>query len=162
LLEELGIMSNLVDDTISSVRRIISELRPEVLDHLDLTSAMEWQIHEFQKRTGIECSFRSNLRGKPFGEDGNTALFRILQETLTNVHRHANATHVRINLSQKDGQVILEVRDNGKGIEAKDISKSGSFGILGMKERVILLKGDMDITGNPGKGTTVRVNVPVA
>jgi signal transduction histidine kinase len=162
ILQELSTMSHLVDDTIRSVRRIITELRPEVLDHLDLSSALEWQIQEFRARTGTKTSFQSNLVESPLNQEGVTAIFRILQETLTNVYRHAQATNVQVKLIEDQDFIILEVRDNGKGITDEDSRKSGSFGILGMKERVLLLGGTLSMEGEPGKGTTVRVAIPLS
>jgi PAS domain S-box-containing protein len=162
ILKELSTMSHLVDDTIRSVRRIITELRPEVLDHLDLSSALEWQIQEFRARTGIKTSFQSNLVESPLNQEGVTAIFRILQETLTNVYRHAQSKSVQVKLIEDQDSIILEVRDNGKGITDEDSRKSGSFGILGMKERVLLLGGTLSMEGGPGKGTTVRVAIPLS
>ncbi|MCI0411763.1 PAS domain S-box protein [bacterium] len=162
ILQELGTMSHLVDDTIRSVRRIITELRPEVLDHLDLSSALEWQIQEFRTRTGIKTSFYSTLQNSPLNQEGVTALFRILQETLTNVNRHAQATALQVKLIDSTESIILEVKDNGRGITEEETRKAGSFGILGMRERVLLLGGTLSMIGSPGKGTTVRVEIPLS
>ena len=162
ILQELGTMSNLVDDTIRSVRRIITELRPEVLDHLDLSSALEWQTQEFRARTGIKTTFESLVNNAALHQDGVTALFRILQETLTNVSRHAQASQLHVKLIENEESIILEVKDNGKGITEEETRKTGSFGILGMRERVLLLGGTLTMTGAPGEGTTVRVEVPLS
>jgi two-component system sensor histidine kinase UhpB len=162
IMQELSTMSNLVDDTIRSVRRIITELRPEVLDHLDLSSALEWQIQEFRARTGIKTSFQSTVQNSPLNQEGVTAIFRILQETLTNVNRHAQATMLQVKLIDNEDSIILEVKDNGRGITEEETKKTGSFGILGMKERVLLLGGALTMKGNPGKGTTVRVEIPLS
>lgn len=162
IMQELSTMSNLVDDTIRSVRRIITELRPEVLDHLDLSSALEWQIQEFRARTGIKTSFQSTVQNSPLNQEGVTAIFRILQETLTNVNRHAQASMVQVKLIDNEDSIILEVKDNGRGITEEETKKTGSFGILGMKERVLLLGGALTMKGNPGKGTTVRVEIPLS
>jgi signal transduction histidine kinase len=162
ILQELSTMSKLVDDTIRSVRRIITELRPEVLDHLDLSSALEWQIQEFRARTGIKTTFQSTVQNSPLNQDGVTAIFRILQETITNVSRHAQASAVQIKLIDNDDSIILEVKDNGRGITEEETKKPGSFGILGMRERVLLLGGTLTMTGIPGKGTTVRVEIPLS
>ena len=162
ILQELGTMSHLVDDTIRSVRRIITELRPEVLDHLDLSSALEWQIQEFRARTGIKTSFYSTLQNSPLNQEGVTAIFRILQETLTNVNRHAQATALQVKLIDNTDSIILEVKDNGRGITEEETRKAGSFGILGMRERVLLLGGNLTMNGNPGKGTIVRVEIPLS
>jgi two-component system, NarL family, sensor histidine kinase UhpB len=162
ILQELSTMSKLVDDTIRSVRRIITELRPEVLDHLDLSSALEWQIQEFRARTGIKTTFQSTVQNSPLNQEGVTAIFRILQETITNVSRHAQASAVQVKLIDNDDSIILEVKDNGRGITEEETKKTGSFGILGMRERVLLLGGTLTMTGVPGKGTTVRVEIPLS
>jgi PAS domain S-box-containing protein len=162
IMQELGTMSKLVDDTIRSVRRIITELRPEVLDHLDLSSALEWQIQEFRARTGIKTTFQSTVQNSPLNQEGVTAIFRILQETITNVSRHAQASAVQVKLIDNDDSIILEVKDNGRGITEEETKKTGSFGILGMRERVLLLGGTLTMKGIPGKGTTVRVEIPLS
>ena len=150
----------LVDQTIQSVRRISTELRPAILDAVGLVAAVEWAAEEFQTRNGIRC--RVNLPADHLGIEPKsaTALFRILQETLTNVVRHANATEVWVRLAEEEEGLTLEVRDNGKGIDTQQLSMNNSLGILGMRERALLLGGELDISGVPGKGTTVRVLIP--
>src|SRR5437660_385693 len=111
-----------VDSTIQMVRRIATELRPGILDHLGLSAALEWQANEFQTRTGIRCDVYSELGDIPLDPDVNTAFFRIFQETLTNIIRHAGATHVTVHLKEEAGWIILEVRDNGRGISKSEIS----------------------------------------
>ena len=159
LMEEIGSMCKLVDQTIKTVRRICTELRPEVLDHLDLKAAMEWQIQEFLARSGMTCEFNSNIVSVELDRDSATALFRIFQETLTNVARHSNASHVKILLEENENQLTMQVSDNGKGITDVDIAESKSFGLLGMKERALILGGEVDIVGVQGKGTTVTVRI---
>jgi PAS domain S-box-containing protein len=162
LYEEIKSMSKKVDATIKSVRKIVTELRPEVLDHLGLRSAIEWQAQEFQARSGIECKLDPNIDFVEVGDrDSETAIFRILQEALTNVARHSGANHVDIFLTRLNGELILEVKDNGRGLTDDDLSKSRSFGLLGMRERALFLGGDVEVTGFPGKGTTVKVRVPL-
>jgi signal transduction histidine kinase len=150
----------LLDEAIQSVRRIATELRPGILDDLGLVAAVEWAAEEFQARTGTTCEL--SLPGVDIALDPEraTALFRILQETLTNVARHTNATRVDIRLAQENGDLILEVNDNGQGIGEEHPSESRSLGILGMRERALLLGGELTISGEPGKGTTVRVRIP--
>jgi PAS domain S-box-containing protein len=160
-LEEITSMSKLADSTIQRVREISTELRPGVLDDLGLTAAIEWQAQEFQTRAGIRCSFTSSPANITLDQDRSTAVFRILQETLTNVARHANATRVDIRLKENASNLILEVRDNGKGITEREISNSKSLGLLGMRERALFLGGEVNIRGTPGKGTSVRVQIPV-
>ena len=159
LMEEIASMRRLVDRTIQTVRRISTELRPEVLDHLDLRAAMEWQIQEFQVRSGIICEFRSNVDTIDLDRDSATALFRIFQEAMTNVARHANASRVNIGIVQTDDSLLMEVSDNGRGITESNIANSRSFGILGIRERALLLGGEVDIKGVPGQGTTLTVRV---
>lgn len=161
LVREIASMCGMVDRTIQAVRRIITELRPAVLDHLDFNDAIEWQTQEFQSRAGIACEFHSNLRSIKLERTTATILFRIFQETITNVQWHSKASHVRIALEEKDGRLNLEVHDNGRGITEGEISEAKSFGILGIRERALLLGGEVHIFGAPGQGTTVRVQVPL-
>jgi PAS domain S-box-containing protein len=156
-----GVLS-LVDETIRSVRRISTELRPGILDHLGLVAAVEWAAEEFQSRTGIQCRVSLPETNPAIDAERATALFRIFQETLTNIARHAGATAVRVALSLESGNVSLEVRDNGRGISEDQLAASGSLGILGMRERALLLGGEFSIAGDPGTGAIVRVRIPVA
>ncbi len=159
--EEIASTIRLVDETITTMHAIIRELRPEVLDHLGLRSALEWQIQEFQSRTHIECEFSAELDDAEYDPDRSTALFRILQETLTNVARHAQATRVQVSITRQDGQLVLRVQDNGKGIDPEMLAGSNRFGILGMRERARAFGGDVDIAGGPGQGTVVTARIPI-
>jgi PAS domain S-box-containing protein len=152
----------LLEETALSVHRIATELRPSVLDDLGLVAAVEWAVEEFQARTGTKC--RVTLPGADIAMDPEraTALFRILQETLTNVARHSNATEAYVRLTKDDGSLTLEIHDNGRGIRKEQLSAGRSLGILGMRERALLLGGDFTISGAPGKGTTVKVRIPEA
>jgi signal transduction histidine kinase len=161
LLLKFRDMSDLVDTTIQGVRRIATELRPGMLDDLGLVPAMEWQLQEFQKRRGILCTFASSLEEAPLNAEETTVLFRILQETLTNVARHAAATRVDVSFDEEDGYVRLRVHDNGRGITESEVSGATSFGLLGMRERVRLRSGDFAIEGAPGQGTTVVITLPL-
>jgi signal transduction histidine kinase len=154
-------MSDLVDTTIQGVRRIATELRPGMLDDLGLVPAMEWQLQEFQKRSGIRCRFTSSLEEVALDAEETTVLFRILQEALTNVARHASATQVEVSLDEEQGYVRLRVQDNGRGITESEVSGSKSFGLLGMRERALLRSGDFHIQGTPGQGTTVVIKLPL-
>lgn len=158
--EKTEAMSRLIDTTIAAVRKISSELRPWVLDELGLTAAIEWQIQQFQSRTGIRCRLPVLPEELPLDRDRNTAIFRIFQETLTNVARHAGATRVTVSLGTRREQVVLVVRDNGRGIMEREISDPGALGILGMKERAHLFGGEIRIAGKPGRGTTVTLIMP--
>jgi PAS domain S-box-containing protein len=149
----------LVGRTIQFVRRLSTELRPGMLDDLGLVAAVEWAAEEFETRTGTKCRMDPRQSDIVTDREQSTAIFRIFQETLTNVARHANATQVDVRLSEYDGYIELEVRDNGRGI-AKEQLSDGGLGILGMRERAILLGGDFTIEGAPGKGTLVRVRIP--
>jgi PAS domain S-box-containing protein len=150
----------LVDDTVQSVRRIAAELRPAVLDDLGLSAAVEWQAQDFQARTGITCQLRMSPEDICVDSELATATFRIFQELLNNVARHAGATQVHVGLRQNAGAVILEVRDNGRGISEEQISNPKSLGLLGMRERIVRLGGHFAVLGAEGKGTTVVVQIP--
>lgn len=156
----IGEMSELVDSTIQTVRRISTELRPRILDELGLLPALEWQTEEFQNRTGIRSRFSSNVEEITLDRDRSTAMFRIVQESLTNVARHAKATEVNVRLAVSVDRVTLTVEDNGKGIDGAQPVSLQSFGILGMRERAHLLGGDVAITNRQGGGTTVMVELP--
>ena len=153
---------DLIDQTIQSVRRISTELRPAILDDLGLVAAVEWAGEDFEARTKTKC--RMDLPPEDIFIDSEraTALFRILQETLTNVARHASATQVNIRLAKERGGLNLEVRDNGKGVSEEQLSAARSLGILGMRERALLLGGELIISGVPGQGTLVSVRIPEA
>jgi signal transduction histidine kinase len=156
---KLKAMSALLDTTLGSVQRIATELRPGVLDELGLEAATEWYVRDFESRTGIPCDFRSDLKGAPVEPGLATAVFRILQEALTNVVRHSGANRVEILLSADTKELRLEVRDNGRGIP-KDQVASHSLGLLGMRERARSLGGELSLRGTPGVGTTVTLRVP--
>jgi two-component system sensor histidine kinase UhpB len=162
LLDKLATMSDHVDATIQSIRRIATELRPGILDDLGLVAALEWQANEFQSRTGIQCHVTSTLQDTLLDADLNTTFFRIFQETLTNIMRHANATRVDVNSTTDAGWIVLTVQDNGRGIMPGEIRDRRSIGLLGMEERAALLGGEFSISGEPGRGTTVTVRIPLA
>lgn len=160
LHEKTHSMEALIDATIRTVQRLSGELRPGLLDDLGLAAAIEWQAGEFQKRTGIACDVRLGLAETTLSRDHATAIFRIYQETLTNVIRHARATRVSILLLAQENRLILEVKDNGRGITEEETRGAKAFGLIGMRERVLALKGELAISGRPGQGTTVTVTVP--
>jgi signal transduction histidine kinase len=161
LLGRAESIGKLVDKTMQSVRKIATELRPAALDQLGLIPAIEWQAHEFLSRTGIQCRLNIYLRSVALSADRSTGVFRIFQEILTNVARHAHATHVDINMREHAGHLLLEVTDNGRGITEEEVSGSKSLGILGMRERALLLGGEMVIQRHEDKGTIVRVRIPL-
>lgn len=152
---------SLVDQTIQSVKRISQELRPGVLDDLGLAAAIEWGAREFEKRTGIKCEFRCDAETVPLDRNRATAIFRIFQEALTNVARHAQATRVTITLTDSGGVIVLTVKDNGRGISKAEMRDPNSYGLIGMRERVEFLGGRFSITGVSGKGTTLTVAIPL-
>jgi len=153
---------NLVRDATQSLCKICTELRPGVLDDLGLGAAIEWQANEFTSRTGIQCKISGPTEDLALEADRSTAIFRIFQEALTNVARHAEAKVVRVSLAHRDGRVLLVVHDDGKGILDSDLAApKGSLGLLGMKERAQACGGELQIWGDPGKGTTVAVEIPL-
>ena len=157
--EKIPQMSNLIDLTIDSVRRISSELRPGVLDDLGLVAAIEWQAQQFQQRTGINCCCDAGLEEIELSRDQAIAIFRVFQEILTNVLRHAQATQVEVKILKDAGVFILEVKDNGRGITEMERTNTRSLGLLGMRERVHLVGGEVNIDGVSGQGTTVTTRV---
>jgi signal transduction histidine kinase len=157
----IGAMSKLLDGSVEAVRRISSQLRPKLLDDLGLSAAMEWQAREFERRSGVACRIRSEPDDIVVDAARSTALFRIFQETLTNVARHAKASRVEVVVRDHGETVEMTVRDDGKGIRSDEVASGRSLGILGMRERVRPLGGRLDLSGDPGRGTTVRVSIPV-
>ncbi len=160
LTDKTKAMFDLVDDTIHSVQKISSELRPGVLDHLGLPAAIKWQAGEFRDRAGIQCVLSIQPEDIELDQSLSIAVFRIFQETLSNVVRHAKATKVEVGLLVSDSTLALEVKDNGIGITEEQISNPTSFGLMGIRERVGFLGGRVAIRGTPGEGTVVSVSVP--
>jgi PAS domain S-box-containing protein len=161
LLEKAKSMSKLVDMTVQTVQRISAELRPGLLDDLGLAAAIEWQADQFQNRTGIACEVTFPPENIVLDRDRSTAVFRILQETLTNVARHAHATKVKISLIKRARKLALKVRDNGKGITSSQIVAPRSLGLIGMRERVYPWRGKVKIRGVQDCGTIVMVSIPL-
>jgi PAS domain S-box-containing protein len=151
-----------VGATIETVQRVMEELRPSILDDLGLVPATEWQIEQFQRRTGILCSLSTLDSELDLSKEATTALFRILQETLTNVARHANARQVRVELSRMGPRLVLKVTDDGMGISSVALESNRSLGILGMRERAQVFGGQVDIERGENGGTSVRVSLPLA
>jgi signal transduction histidine kinase len=160
LLEKVGAMSDLVDSSVQMVRRIATDLRPGMLDHLGLLAAIEWQAQEFATRADFECELLLGDLELDLDPDLSTAVFRIFQETLTNVARHAEATKVRVELTEEATGLVLIVEDNGRGITEHQISAAKSLGLLGMQERARSWGGDVTFRAAQGQGTTVTVRVP--
>jgi signal transduction histidine kinase len=153
-------MSQLIDTTLAQVHTIVADLRPVVLDKLGLVAAMEWQAREFQERSGIACETHLPVEDIPLKQERATAVFRILQEALTNVARHADASRVVIDLTSDSHNLTLIVRDDGKGIAGSKIFDRGSLGLLGMRERAMVFGGTTEVTALPERGTCVTVQIP--
>jgi signal transduction histidine kinase len=160
LKEKTGSMLKTIDRILQTVSRISSELRPGLLDDLGLQEAMEWQAEDFQKRTGIKCNVTFKT-GNTIDQERATTIFRIFQETLTNVARHANAKKIAVSLREKDANLILNVKDDGRGITETETTDPEAFGLIGMRERAYFWRGTVKITGTPGKGTAVTVSIPL-
>jgi len=158
--QSISEIMNMVDDAIKTVRKISSELRPSVIDDLGLLAALNWQSHEFEKRYGIPCSFTSSVKEYPFEKGFVTGVFRIYQESLTNIARHANATEISSSLSEEDDHLNLSIKDNGVGFNQETIRKK-SLGIIGMKERAIMFGGEFSIDSKEGQGTRITVRLPI-
>lgn len=157
--EKIEEVSEMVDNAIDSVQRISSDLRPTLLDDVGLAAGMEWQAGEFSKRTGIECNVSFEPEGISLDDNISVDIFRIFQEALTNVVRHAEATRIDVSLKVDSDKLLLEIRDNGRGIKEKEISGPRSFGLMGMRERVYSWGGEFRISGDAGKGTTLIVSL---
>lgn len=161
LKQKMNETLNLIDGTVRTVRRIATQLRPSILDDLGIVAAMEWQSEEFQKRSEIETHFTSNVFNITVSPELVTGFFRIFQESLTNVLRHAKATKVKAALNLQDGLLVLKIADNGIGFNSKEIESKKTLGLLGMKERTLIMGGSYEITSKPGKGTTVIIMAPL-
>jgi PAS domain S-box-containing protein len=161
VLAKLGAMQVLLDGTVAAARRISADLRPLMLDDLGLIAACEWLAHNFQQRTGVACELVLGAGELDLRDPYATAVFRVLQESLTNVAKHAEATQVEATLERAEGTVILTVRDNGRGFRTSDPRKQGSYGLVGLRERAFLLGGDIRIESEPGRGTFMEMRMPV-
>ena len=153
-------MDRLLDDTLDTTRRLSTALRPPILDDLGLAPAIEWQAREFEGRTGIPCTL--SLGEQPIGGAEALVLFRIVQEALTNVARHAGARAVRIDLRTDPAVTVLTVSDDGRGITGEQQASPSALGLAGMRERALVLGGEVSVTGAPGAGTTVSARLPRA
>lgn len=160
LKEKINGLSKVIDESVESVQRITSKLRPGILDELGLIPAIEWQTQEFRNVTDKLFSLSLPSNETQINKDKSTVIFRIFQEAVTNVIRHASASHVYISLNLSHPKLILEVRDNGSGISSDQIKNPRSLGIIGMKERALAVGGEVNIEGIPTKGTTVKVEIP--
>lgn len=158
--KKISLSLHLVNATIQSIKKICSDLRPSMLDHLGLSSAIEWEAAEFERRTGIKCSLDLSDDDLDLDKTLLNNLFRIFQETLTNIARHAQASKAEVLLKHENNRIVLKVSDNGIGIKDKDLLSSSSFGIIGMNERVYHCKGTIHIESAENRGTCITVHVP--
>jgi two-component system sensor histidine kinase UhpB len=159
-VNKLNEVLQLSDDIINTVRRISSELRPAIIDDLGLMAALEWKCNDFEEKTGVPCRFVSTVKERKFHGDFGINVYRILQETLTNVTRHAEARSVRVSVSENEKEMLMEVKDDGKGIPADRINNGKTLGILGMKERAKLLGGELTIENDMNQGTITKLTLP--
>jgi len=150
---------DLIDETILVVRQLSTELRPGILDIAGLAAAIEWQAEEFQARSAIQCDVSAE-GGEDLDSTRATEVFRVFQEALTNIARHAGATRIAIDLKQQNTDLVLNVYDNGKGATDDEINGRHALGILGMRERMALIGGSLSVHGKPGEGTSVMLRVP--
>jgi PAS domain S-box-containing protein len=161
LNDKLGAMQSQLDATVAATRRIAADLRPLMLDDLGLIPAAEWLAQNFSERTGIPCKLQIRPPDLEFAEPHASTLYRILQESLTNVARHAKADRVDISIERTDGALKLAVRDNGRGFSPAEARTHKTYGLLGLRERTVLLGGEANIASEPGRGTTIEVRIPL-
>ena len=160
LLEKVKEVTELVNDLITSLRQIKGELRPKVLDEFGLVAALEWEGKEFERTTGIRCVVRSDPEEVLTEPQVATQLFRVFQEILNNVWKHASARRVETVVQQRNGQISLSVADDGVGIAAAAAQSTSASGLLDLRERVTMLQGALAISGSPGQGTKIQIVVP--
>ncbi len=158
--KRMNIMMSLVDSTIQKVRKLATDLRPGILDDIGLAAAIEWHGKDISERTGLKFSFHLDEELN-IDEKRSTAFFRIYQESLTNVIRHAHAKNISVILRKESNNIFLIINDDGKGIAHHEIINPRSIGLLGMKERASSFNGDMQVIGQPNAGTTIRVRIPL-
>jgi signal transduction histidine kinase len=161
ILERLHSMVMLIDSAILSVQRLSMALRPPALDDFGLNEVITLVLKDFEKRTNITCEFIPTPQLAVVNKEISTEMFRIFQEALTNIARHAGAQRVTIILQNTRDRLTMEIRDDGRGITKKEIVDPTSIGITGMRERIYALEGTLEIKGVQGKGTTVTVNIPL-
>ncbi len=153
-------LRQLVDGAIGTVQRIIADTRPPILDELGLEEALTDMLHKKLERCGIRCIFSCTLPVEALPEELVTCLYRVAQEALTNILRHAGATKVLVTLRHRDGWCQLQIRDNGCGVREDQAAAADSFGLMGMRERVAQHGGSFSISPRPGGGTIVEAQIP--
>jgi len=161
IIRQSNELSSIIDSTIQTVRNIARELRPSILDDLGLLAALEWHSKEFGKRTGITCKMITNLGKIEVEKEHSIGVYRIVQESLTNVARHSKAKEVNIKIFEKDSSTFIEIKDNGCGIDNNEIFSSKSLGLLGMRERALIFGGELAIKGDRNKGTRILLRIPI-
>jgi PAS domain S-box-containing protein len=159
--DELDSVIQQIDKAIDSVKKISTELRPEILDHLGIIDALNWRVQQFENMTGIPCKVSYLPKLINLRKEISVPVYRIVQEALTNIARHSKASFVKILVKSDEQNVLVEINDNGKGIRDEDLKNPKAFGLIGMRERVRILNGSMFIIRNQGMGTTVSVKIPV-
>ena len=152
---------NMVDDTVRTVRRIASELRPGILEDFGLIAALEWQSQEFEKRNDILCDYSCPISKLTVEKNISIGLYRIYQEALTNIARHSEADIVKSSLEKEGDNLVLTIYDNGRGFDPLDVKSKKTLGLLGMKERALIMKGELVIQSMPGRGTTITITIPL-
>jgi len=157
----LARMETLLKSTVAATRRIASDLRPLMLDDLGLAPALEWLVQNMAQRSGFTCTLTMDEASPALPQAHSTALFRIVQEALTNIAKHARATEAAVEVRREAARLLVRVRDNGAGFDAAGPRKPTSFGLLGLRERVSLLQGELRIESVPGTGTTIEIDLPV-
>lgn len=157
--EKIAVMNRYLDDGIGSVRKIIADLRPTILDHLGLLAAIDWKIDEFREQNDIQCILTAPENNIAMDEGRDIAVFRIMQEALTNIALHSRATHVTLDVETSENSLMMKMTDNGCGMTKAQMQKSGKYGILGMHERARHFGGEVEIVSEPGKGTTLVLNM---
>jgi len=160
ILTNFDNLFGLVDNTLNTTRKIMTDLRPEVLFLIGFVEAVKLYVNNFKERYQIICLFENTVHGLKLDSQQSVALYRILQESLTNIAKHAKATRVKIDLGMVEEKLVLEIKDNGIGFKTTQKNKPNSYGLLGMKERVYLLEGTLIISSQPGEGTSVKVEIP--
>jgi signal transduction histidine kinase len=159
--EKAAVMNRHLDDAIQTVRKIIENLRPSILDHLGLLAAIDWKVEEFRQQTGMQCVLTVPENNVVMDESRDIAVFRIMQEALTNIALHSKATKVILDVETGPNSLMMKITDNGCGMTKAQMHKSGKYGILGMHERARHFEGEITIVSNPGKGTTLVLNMPL-
>jgi signal transduction histidine kinase len=160
--EKMDAMFRVIKEAMENLHAVTAELRPVILDDFGLAAAIEWQADAFSRRSGISCRLENNGFEPDLSKEQATALFRIFQETLTNIMRHAGADEVVVRLEKRDGGLFFQIADNGRGITADEINAPNAFGLLGIRERLYPLGGRVAFEGRPGLGTRVTIRLPLS